>query len=477
MKENRKGMLWYLVNGAVELNWFLGWAMFSSLAAMKRPFPFFETLLAFTLAVWVTRLATGKGWRIISVLGIEILGLAGAALLLIHGIYHASDPLWDSGWLTAFLRGARGVGDWLILSLNLILILLLWALGAALARRPGGFDSACNRFDLGLGAFFALFIIKLVALTKGEVIAGDTLSLLFVFPFFLFGLLSIGMARMEGAAAKAFLPGYRGIGVIASFVAAVLLGAGGVLLFLLPGLKAAAEVGYDALAAAGRPLFPVLVAVLRFLFGPRSYEVAEVATGSSRLSDLSTIAPQTQGWFMELLNRVLHWGLWGMVLLMLLLALAVICFYVIKWLLSRTEGTKEQRKMSFPSWLAGLIRALQVFWAGIRRKMVRGIRGYPRAAGLYGALLGWAGRSGLAHDSGETPLEFGMRLRGRFPELTPQIDRIIGAYNREVYGERVLSGTPLAEANAAWRFLRSPRWWPVRLKGLLSGPPSAREQG
>ncbi len=104
--------------------------------------------------------------------------------------------------------------------------------------------------------------------------AEDSLSLFFVFPFFLFGLLSIGMVRMRGTASKAFLPGYRGSGVIASFVAAVLLGTGGLLLFFLPGLTAAAQMGYRALGAVGGPLVPVLIAVLRFIFAPRGIHPA-----------------------------------------------------------------------------------------------------------------------------------------------------------------------------------------------------------
>ena len=60
----RKGMLWYLVNGAMELSWFLGSAMFCSLAIMHRPFPFFETIVAFALAGFVTHLSTGKGWPV-----------------------------------------------------------------------------------------------------------------------------------------------------------------------------------------------------------------------------------------------------------------------------------------------------------------------------------------------------------------------------------------------------------------------------
>lgn len=460
----RKGMLWYLVNGAMELSWFLGWAMFCSLMTMHRPFPFFETIVAFALAGFVTRLSTGKGWRIASVLGIEILGLLCATLLVIHGIYYGSSSLLDSGWLAVFFDGSRSVLEWLILSLNLFLIMILWTGGVTLARRPKGYYSTCNRFDLGLAAFFALFVIKLIALTKGEAMAEDSLSLLFVFPFFLFGLLSIGMARMRGAASKAFLPGYRGIGVIASFVAVVLLGTGGLLLFFLPGLTAAAQMGYRALTVVGRPLVPVLVAVLRFVFGPRGNRPAAVATESSHLVDWDKIAPQTHGWCMEFLEKVLGWGLWGLMLLALLFASAIALYYAMKWLLSRTEGSGHQTKS-----VSSRFVALWAFLAGACMKIFRGVRGYQKAAELYGALLGWAGRSGFPHDRSETPLEFGTRLNARFPALKPPIELIIGAYNREVYGETVLGGAPLAAANSAWQFLRSPLRWPARFKGWLAG--------
>ena len=467
----RKGMLWYLVNGAMELSWFLGSAMFCSLAIMHRPFPFFETIVAFALAGFVTHLSTGKGWRIASVLGIEILGLMCAALLVIHGIYYGSYSLLDSGWLPVFFNGSRGVLEWLILSLNLFLIMILWTGGVTLARRPKGYYSACNRFDLGLAAFFAIFVIKLIALTKGEALTEDSLSLLFVFPFFLFGLLSIGMARMRGAASKAFLPGYRGIGVIASFVAVVLLGTGGLLLFFLPGLTAAAQMGYRALTVVGRPLVPVLIAVLRFVFGPHGNHPAEVAMKSSHLIDFDKIAPQTHGWWMEFLEKVLGWGLWGLMLLVLLFALVIALFYTLKWLLSRTEGSGRQTKS-----VSSRFAALWVFLAGACMKIFRGVKGYQKAAELYGALLGWAGRSGFPHDRSETPLEFGTRLNACFPALKPPIELIIGAYNREVYGETVLSGASLAAANSAWRFLRSPLRWPARFKGWLAGSSSIEEE-
>jgi hypothetical protein len=460
-----KGMLWYLVNGAMELSWFLGWAMFCSLMTIHRPFPFFETIAVFVLAGFVTGISTGKGWRIASFLGIEILGLMCGALLVIHGIYHASDPLLGSGWLTLFWNGSRGVMEWLILSLHLVLIMVLWILGVTLARRPKAYYCTCNRFDLGLAAFFTLFLIKLVALTKGEAMAEDSLSLLFVFPFFLFGLLSIGMTKMGGAASKAFLPGYRGIGVILSFVAVVLLGTAGLLLFFLPGLTAAAQLGYRALTAVTKPLVPVLVVFLRFLFGPRGNQPSEVVMKSSSLTDWDKVmTPQTQSWWIEFLEKVLGWGLGGLMLMSLFFALAIALFYTLKWLLSRTELSGGQTAS-----ISSRFALLWALLALVRRRISRGRRGLQKAAELYGALLGWASRSGFPRHRSETPLEFGTRLNARFPALKSPIDLIIGAYNREVYGETHLSGAPLASANAAWQFLHSPLRWPMRFKGWLAG--------
>ena len=467
----RKGMLWYLVNGTMELSWFMGWAMFCSLMIMHRPFPFFETIIAFALAGFATHLSAGKGWRIARVLGTQMLGLICGALLVIHGIYYGSYSLLDSGWLAAFLYGSRDVLEWLILSLNLFLIMILWMGGVTLVRRPQDYFNTCSRFDLGLAAFFALFIIKLIALTKGEAMAEDSLSMLFVFPFFLSGLLSIGMARARGAAVKAFLPGYQAIGVIASFVAVIILGTGVLLLFFLPGITAAAQMGYHALVVAGRPLIPVLIAILRFIFGPRGNPPASAPTKSSQLVDWDKIVPQTHGWFMELLEKVLGWGLWGLMFLMLLIFSVIAIFYTIKWLLSRT-GKSGRRTMPVSSRFA----ALWAFLAGACMRILRGVRGYRKAAELYEALLGWAGRSGFPHDRSETPLEFGMRLYAHFPALKAPIELIIGAYNREVYGETVLSGAPLAAANSAWRFLRSPLRWPARFKGWIAGSSSTGEE-
>ena len=103
--EGRKNMLWYLVTGAMELSWFFAWAMFSAIATMHRPFPFFETIIAFAAAGFLTHVSTGKGWRIVQILGLQVFGFVCAALMIVHRLYYGSFALLDRGWLLALRNG------------------------------------------------------------------------------------------------------------------------------------------------------------------------------------------------------------------------------------------------------------------------------------------------------------------------------------------------------------------------------------
>ncbi len=460
-----KSVLWYLVTGAMELSWFFAWAMFSGVAIMHRPFPFFETIIGFALAGVVTAVSSGKGWRVAEILGLQAFGFVCAALAMIHKLYFGSYGLFDQAWLLLFFNGPGGVQEWLVLIVNIFLILIVWAAGVTLARRPKAYYATCARFDFGLAAFFALFLVKLIALTKGGMVIDDSLSLLFAFPFFLFGLVAIGMARVEEGASKAFLPGYRGLGIILSFVAAVLLGAGALVLFFLPGLTAAAEMGYHVLKVAGRPLGYLFLAVVRFMFMPRGSR-SEASPESSKGIDWDLLKPGPHSWWVEFLEKILGWGLVGFVLLALLVVAGVAAFYTLKWLLSRTSAGKErQRRGGLVPWW---VTRLWAFLVSSYRSLLRSIRGYKEAAGLYGALLGWARRSGLLHVRSETPLEFGARLNSRFPGLRPHVELIISGFNQEVYGETALSDGQLAAAQSAWRTLRNPRHWPLRAKSWFS---------
>ncbi len=461
----RKSALLYLVTGAMELSWFFAWAMFSGIATMHRPFPFFETIVGFITASFVTYISTGKGWRIIQVLGLQVFGFLCVALLVIHRIYYGGNALYSRGWLILLFAGSRDAQAWFILLMNLLLVLMLWVAGVTFARRAKTYYATCGRFDFGLTAFFVLFLVRLVAFVKGGVRIDDSLSLLFVFPFFLFSLLSIGMVRIESTLPKTFLPGYQGMGVILSFIAIVLVGAGGLVLFFLPALTVAAQMGFRVLKVAGGPVGYVFVEVVRFMFMPRGNH-SDASVEASKGIDWHMVERGAQTWWGELLEKILSWGIVGLTLALLLVVAAIAAYYVIRWLFAKTAaGQTRPRPGSIP-WRSKLWAVL----AGFFKKLLRSAKGHAMAADLYGALLGWARRSGLSHIQTETPLEFGARLHSRFPALSLQIELIISAFNREVYGEVVLSSAQLAATRSAWRELRSPIHWPSRAKNRLLRP-------
>ena len=89
---------------------------------------------------------------------------------------------------------------------------------------------------------------------------------------------------------------------------------------------------------------------------------------------------------------------------------------------------------------------------------------------LYDALLKWGKRSGLYHRVSETPLEFAARLSRYFPHLNREINLIVDAFHEEVYAGSDLLGKRLKHAESALRRLRSPLYWPLRMKVRFSGP-------
>ena len=107
---------------------------------------------------------------------------------------------------------------------------------------------------------------------------------------------------------------------------------------------------------------------------------------------------------------------------------------------------------------------------------MRRTKGYRGAVQLYAALLTWGRHSGLPYFLSETPAEYGLRLKYRFPSLKTEIELIIEAFNQEVYGEIILDSEQCAIAQFAWRRLRSPLHWPSRLKTWFLQPSHLSEE-
>jgi hypothetical protein len=455
-----RGALLFLAHGARELSWRYAWATFLTTSIVHRPFPLPEAIGTFFLAATLSLVVRGIGLRVVTVLGIHILGFLLAASRIVYTFNHRAYPYFDKGWLLEFLSKTRDSLEWLILVMILIFALLFWLAGAALARRSTAYLTTCNRFDYGVAAFFCLFIVKSLLLIKGGIEVRGSAPVLLLFPFFIFSLLAIGLVKNRSSERRDFLAGYRGIGVLASFTLVVLAFGAGLVLFFMTYLSAAAEAGYGVLKSAAGPLGPILVRVLLFLFGkPLRQEPVFPATDRS---EAQYIPSGESSWWSEWVQEILGWGLLGLGLLIGVILCAIGTWYLLRWLFSRTS--KEERKHMH--WLLALLWA-QRLWAALGMSFkwaVQRLKGCRDAVQLYQAFLKWGRRSGLPHLLSETPDEYGSRLGKRFPYLAGEIGGIVEAFKLVVYGELALDNAQMAMARLSWIKMRSPRYWPARLK-------------
>jgi hypothetical protein len=457
-----RGALLFLAHVGMELSWLYAWATFLMTAIVQRPFPLPAAIGTFILAAALSRVIRGMGLRVISILGLQLMGFLLAASRIVYTFNYRAFPYFNKEWLREFVGRTRDPMEWLILVIILILALFFWLAGVALARRSTAYLTICIRFDRGVTAFFCLFIVKSLLLVKGGIDVRDPAPVLLLLSFFIFSLLAIGLTRNRSSERRDFLAGYKGVGVLVSFTVVVLTFGAGLVLLFMPYLSAAAEVGYGVLKSAARPLIPTLVRVLIFIFSPRRrQEPLSPSTDGSEAeyipSGEAVLTEEEKGLGVALLD--LGGGLLGLGLLMVL---AIGTWFLLRWLFSRTS--KEERK--YIHWQLALLWAQRLWVAlgmGLKRA-VQMLKGYRDAVQLYRAFLKWGRRSGRPHLLSETPAEYGSRLKKQFPSLTVEIGGIVEAFNLVVYGEVDLDDEQMTLAKLSWRRLRNPRYWPARLK-------------
>jgi hypothetical protein len=462
-----RGRLLLLAHGGMELTWLYAWATFLMISIVHQPYPLPEAMGTFILGAALTLGVRGMGLRVIWVLGLQVVGFLLASSRIVYVLNYRVYPYLDHAWLAAFFARSRDPLEWVILVMVLIFALLFWLSGVALARRSPAYLSICTRFDLGVAAFFCLLFIKFLLLVKGGIEVRASAPEFLMFPFFIFSLLAVGLARNSSKAQRDFLAGYRGVGILATFIVVVLAFGAGLVLLFMPYLSAAAEAGYGVLKSAAGPLGPILVRVLRFVFiGSRLRQ--EPSSSSLGGGESEFMAPGGDGWWSQTLETVLEWGLLVLGVLMAIFLCALGTRYLLRWLFSRTPRG-ERIRIRWDLLLLWARRVWLDFAMGLH-KAVQRLKGYGDAVQFYRALLKWGRRSGLPHLLSETPAEYGSRLRKQFPPLTGEIEGIVEAFNLVVYGEVELDDERTTLIKLAWKRLRGPRYWPVRMKSWFLQP-------
>lgn len=121
--------------------------------------------------------------RLVVLLALPALILLGWRLFLFPGL-----PVGEMGWLPAAFSGliaSQGAGFWAVMAT----VLFLWWRGLALSGREFQFDSVAFSFRVGL------LLLVIVTLLLSSMLGRQVLA--FIFPFFLFSLIAVSLARLE----------------------------------------------------------------------------------------------------------------------------------------------------------------------------------------------------------------------------------------------------------------------------------------
>jgi hypothetical protein len=459
----RNPAIFLFVSGAgAELTWLYAWASFVLFSFFQRLYPLPEILGIFGLAAFLTLFQRRRRRRVIQIIGMHLMGLGCAVLWVVHVFYYRSASLWNPGWLSGFFNRPRDHFEWFLLIFVLGYTVMFWATGVRFALQVKSYFFACTRFDRGVTAFFGLLLIKLVLHTQMGVQFHDSMTVWLIFPFFIFSLTEIGLARNQvNIQQKDYLSGYYAVGVFTGFSAGALILGTAVFLLFLPYLKSASAVGYDLMKSAAVPLTSILIAVIKFIFGYAKFSPPN--SGPSPAAGTAGTPPTDEPGAWMLVQKVLMWSGGALLLALGIAAACLALWYTIRWLfMKRYGGDANGEKWNLLLWW----RRLRAFLLACYEWILR--TGAKRSAlEFYAALRRWGRNSGLPQASSETPMEYGTRLAFRFPKLKTEIMLIIEMLHCEVYGQYSLSPKQILRTREAWQKLHSPLGWPFRIKLIM----------
>lgn len=466
MRSDRKPLLIGALAG-MELCWRGVWAHYATISLFDRVFPLSLAAGVLLAALLLTEASRDRGWRVAQVLALQVVGLAAAALLLVYAQERPPFPLWNLHWIEASWNRTRETREWFEEAAALFWAALFWMGGVSLARRPTAYPSVCARFDLGIAAFFCLFMVRWLVRANGGPELGGSKGELLLASYFAFSLFAVGLARIRGTGQARLSAGHGGLGLLlGAAVGTVFLGTAVTLLFL-PHLTVAAERSYAVLRTAAEPLGQVIVRVLGLWFGGRR-GAAKAPSGSGEQGlnlRWNPAASSGGGGWERFAEAVLRWGMGALAASLVLAGSAWGAWKLTRWLLSRTSDRREvdapRRRRSSP------LEILRLLLLTCAARMLRWRRGGLSASRLYVGLRAWGLRGGVAPAPCETPLEYAGRLTRQFPSVKREIELIVDAHVQEVYGGRACDRPQLVAASRARARLSSPLLWRRRLRSWL----------
>jgi hypothetical protein len=464
MIEKRDWLILLAILG-MDLSWLYGWASLIMLSSFNQPFPQMTILSVACLATLLTLTHHRRGWRYYQIGGAHLVGLILACAALTYGVGNSAHSFFDAAWVRVFFTTPRNPVGWLMQAVALFWCLAFWITATRLAVLPRNYLTVSNHFDFGVIALVLLHLIEVLISVEGGITLTELSPPRLLFSFFAFSVPAFCLTRCAVQGKSDFITGFRGIGVILSFLALFLLLGSGVTALFLPYLTVAAETGVAVLRTVATPVGEFLLRILMFLFGHRQQISDPAVSSSSQQLQVQDIADQPMEGWLVLLQNILLFLAAGLGIL-LALALCALVIRQLGWWLSRRSDTVDPGPSPWQLFRELMRKLIVIIILRWHKTLSSGKRNRDPIQ-LYLSLMAWGAMSGLALVPSETPREYGSRLIEKLPAAAEEIHIIIAVHNVSIYGGLTDQATQLQRAWLAHTRLRSPRLWPARMKSLL----------
>lgn len=433
----------------MELSWLYAWALFLSRNTAEMSFPA-GIALAAHLASFATAYAFRNRnsrmiWRVVG-----------------HGIVLGLTLTWveRSGFGRVFPL-AGNYFQWYQMGLAALLATLFWYKGLKRPGRQMSYHMVCNYFDLAMGMFFALLLLKLIVWYKtGTKLPDPFLPHLMTGGLF-FGLVAIFFSNTPVSRKKQYVQGFGKTGVLVTFFAGLLLSGTGIIFALLGFLTSTADSGYLVLKKTTSPLGPYLISILRFLLVPSRHSGSTVqAKESLGLQAASGSLPVADhaGW----LTPVLSYGFLGVMIIVGVLFLGMLTLKTWRFLMSRSGHPGRQRCQS--GFLDAAIQRARLFFRHLIQSLKILCGRVDNGIAAFNGLMAWGRKCGMPRRACETPEEYAIRLGTIFTPLQDEIYTVTDALHQEIYAETPLNYVELVQVSEALKKLHHPTFWMLRLK-------------
>ena len=398
-----------------------------------KSFPFVVASIGFFLSLALGRALRRKGMRVVFFALFELIGFS-VFFMTLYASYKSMAP--------NAAPTVRSNGEAIAFISMLIVGATFWLRASWIETKKADHEFYANRFDEGIALYLAAFCV--VAVLRAEAFLPGR----FVIPYFIFGMLALGLAKSEGAQRGGIAPAARRTMVI-STTAVFVLSAAAVLL-VLPALTEPARRAADSLKSASLSLLQWIVSILAWLFRAGPPRFAAQPDGGGQIFNVPPAEADGSSPF----SVILMWAFLGIAGIFVAILFGYLMIGLFRFLASRARKPVDDRGgRSLSDWLkavwgalAGTLSRLAEILARIAEN-ARRRRGQSPALAAYARLMAMGRAVGIPRSRCETPREYARRLAAACPDSAGQAAFIAEAVEKEVYGGLAGDGPTDARLN------------------------------